>query len=106
MIAPEMTSTVLTTINGKTEGKMWRRMMYTLPAPMARARSTNLRSLTDRTWERTSRALPVQYRIPITIMMVSRPGPMIATSTMANGKSGMTSTISVKRISRFSTRPP
>jgi len=42
----------------------------------------------------------------MTKMMLSRLGLVSATRTMANGSSGMTSMMSVKRINTFSVRPP
>ncbi len=73
---------------------------------MARARKTNLRDFTASVCERTMRAVSVQPKIPITIIMFIKLGLVSATITTINGKLGITSIVSVKRISRFSVRPP
>ena len=44
-------------------------MMWPPPAPMTRARSTNARSLSDRTWLRTTRAVDAQLVRPMTTTM-------------------------------------
>ncbi|NOH03055.1 MAG: hypothetical protein HND47_14395 [Chloroflexi bacterium] len=105
-IASEMTSTACTTRMGITSGRMWRETMCPLPAPMARARRTNLRDFTARVCERTTRAVVVQPSKPMTKMMLNREGLVSATMTTINGRSGMTSMMSVKRIRKVSQRPP
>ena len=85
---------------------MWRRRMCASPAPIARARMTNLRSRTVSVCERTSRAVVVQPSTPMTKMMVPSDGPMMATSTIWSARSGMTRKKSVIRISSEPTHPP
>ena len=51
------TSTMLASISGRTAGRMWRRRMWTSPAPTALARMTYLRSRTESVCDRTSRAV-------------------------------------------------
>ena len=41
-------------------GRMWRKMIRELDAPLARAASTNSFSFSDSTWPRTMRAMYVQ----------------------------------------------
>ena len=60
-------STAWATIRFMTLGRMWRRMIQPRPTPMTRARSTNIRSLIDRTWLRMTRAVVAQLVRPMTI---------------------------------------
>jgi hypothetical protein len=93
-------------ISGSTAGMMCRRRMCASPAPMARARITYLRSRTLSVCERTRRAVVVQPNAPMTKMIVPNDGPMIATSTICNARSGITRKKSVMRISSEPTQPP
>ncbi len=65
-------STDWATIRFTTLGRMWRRMIRPLPDPMTRARSTNIRSLSDSTWLRITRAVVAQLVRPITMTITSR----------------------------------
>ena len=105
-MASEMTNTACTTRMGITRGRICRETICPLPAPMARARKTNLRDFTARVCERTTRAVVVQPSNPMTKMMFSSDGLVNATMTTINGRSGMTSMMSVKRIRKVSQRPP
>ena len=60
-------STAWATIRFMTLGRMWWRMMWPLPAPTTRARSTNVRSLIDSTCDRSTRAVVAQLVMPMTI---------------------------------------
>ncbi len=55
------------TMRFTTLGRMWRRMIRPEPDPMTRARSTNIRSLSDSTWLRMTRAVVAQLVRPMTI---------------------------------------
>ena len=94
-------------------------MMWPPPAPITRARSTNERSLTDRTWLRMTRAVDAQLVMPMTMTMTisvtripaisaSRPtiSRMIGARTRARTKVGRTRKRSVMRIRTWSVRPP
>ena len=74
-IARLMTRTMLASMSGRTAGRMWRRRMWMSPAPTALARMTNFRSRTDSVCARTSRAVVVQPRMPMTRMMVRKRWP-------------------------------
>ena len=53
-------STAWATMRFTTLGRMCRRMIRPEPQPMTRARSTNIRSLSDSTWQRMTRAVVAQ----------------------------------------------
>jgi hypothetical protein len=105
-MARATTRIVLAKIRGKTLGRMCRVMIWRFPAPRALARSTYGRSLSVRTWARTTRAVAGQVVTPMTNAMTSRLRPRMAASTMARGRKGMTKNQSVKRIRITSTQPP
>ena len=71
-IAPAKVRTVFATIRLRTLGRMWRRMMCAPLPPMTRARSTNMRSLTESVWERMIRAVEAQLVTPMTTMITNR----------------------------------
>ena len=89
-IATAMVRTVLATSSGATCGSTCRTTILAWLAPSARARFTYTRSRTLFTCARITRAVLVQSRIPITMMMWKRLGPQIAATTIINGTSGMT----------------
>ena len=112
-------STDWATIRFTTLGRMWRRMIRPEPDPITRARSTNIRSLSDSTWLRMTRAVVAQLVRPMTITITIRVdripnssawGPM--TSSMIGARIsastivGRTRKKSDRRISRLSTVPP
>ncbi len=104
-IAMLTTSTMLASISGSTAGRMWWRRTWASLAPTALARRTYLRSRTERVCARTSLAVPVQPRMPITRMIVRSDGPRIATRTIMSARSGMTRKTSVIRISSEPIQP-
>src|SRR5581483_595544 len=71
-IEPAITSTVLAKINGSTLGRMCSPMIRASEAPNERIRATNCRSRSDRTCERTIRAVPGHPVKPMTRMMTPR----------------------------------
>ena len=70
------------------------------------AAETNSCSRMDRIWERTIRAMPVQYVKPMAMMMDFRPEPITTISKITYSIMGMELTISTMRIIMLSTRPP
>ena len=76
-------STAWATMRFTTLGRMWRRMIQPPPDPMTRARSTNIRSLSDRTWLRTTRAVVAQLVRPMTITITSSVARMPNSSAWA-----------------------
>ena len=70
------TSMVAATITGpKALGRMWRTTRRALPAPSARAASTNSFSRSDRNWARTSLATGIQRKPPMTTTMRTKMPP-------------------------------
>ena len=89
-IATAIVKTVFAISSGATCGRTWRTMIRPWPAPSERARLTYTRSRTLLTCARITRAVLVQRRIPITMMMWKRLGPQIAATTIISGTSGTT----------------
>ena len=73
-IASEITRMAFTTNKGITNGRMCFMMIWTFPAPMARARKTNLRDFTASVCERTMRAVVVHPKMPMRIFWITRVG--------------------------------
>ena len=65
--APAKMRTALATMRLMTFGRMCRRMMWPVPLPMTRARSTNIRSLSDSVCDRMIRAVDAQLVMPMTM---------------------------------------
>ena len=63
--------TAWATIRFTTFGKMCRRMMWPCPAPMTRARSTNMRERIDSVCDRMIRAVVAQDVMPMTMTMTT-----------------------------------
>jgi hypothetical protein len=67
--APANVRIAFATMRFTTFGRMCRRMMWPLPPPTTRARSTNARSFSDSVWERMIRAVDDQLVMPMTTTM-------------------------------------
>ena len=94
-------------------------MMCPGPLPMTRARSTNIRSLTDSVWDRMIRAVLAQLVRPMTttitirvalIPKISASSPMMSRMIGARRRArtnvGRTRKKSVRRIRAVSSQPP
>jgi hypothetical protein len=102
----EVLSAAITTMIGKTLGRMCSAINRRDGAPSAWAPTTKSRLDIDRVSARTTRAIEVHETNPITMKIVRRLGPRTATRAIASSSGGRDSIRSVKRIRIKSTAPP
>ena len=85
---------------------MWRTMIRSCEAPRARAASTYMFSLAERTVPRTTRTVLGMKMMAKARTTLSGPLPNVATNTRAMSRSGRESMISTSRWLTLSSRPP
>jgi len=109
-----MLNEIATMIRPSVFGRIWRRRIFGVGIPSARAASTNSFSFSESTCPRTRRARPVQLISASAVKISSRPWKALpnhvsrkaTVSVMMKSRSGNEAIISVKRISKLSTQPP
>ena len=106
MIALEILVVAAIMIVGSTEGMRWRKIIFNSGTPEKSAYKTYSLSLMDMISARTSRAISIQEKKPMTIIMELKPCLKKILMTVTRISQGMDWSTSTKRIRMASTIPP